>query len=292
MRAAIDEQRLSLWMQANVAGFPRPPARFEIQQFQHGQSNPTFLVVADGRKFVVRKKPAGALLPGAHQVEREYRVMMALRGTAVPVPLPLGLCTDAGVLGTPFFVMTYVAGRIFKDPLLPGMQHADRFAIYSELTRVIAALHCVDVKAAGLSDFGKSTDYCPRQLALWDKQYTGVTRALAAAGAGSGNGSGKSSNGTLAAAANADANMNALIAYLKQAVPSIVDESCLTHGDFRLDNVVFHPTEPRIVAVLDWELSTLGHPLSDLAYLCMMFHSPSTGIMPADAQAVAAFQVW
>jgi aminoglycoside phosphotransferase (APT) family kinase protein len=303
VRSQLDVDRLAAWMRKHVAGFPSHAARIEVQQFVHGQSNPTFLVVADRVQFVVRKKPEGKLLAGAHQIEREYRVISALHGRGVPVPLPLGLCTDTSVIGTPFFVMSFVPGRIFKDPTLPGLQPAERFAIFSELVRVLAVLHSVDFKAAGLSgiqdfsisnhfivsvcsfvfsDFGKHSDYCGRQKSLWSKQYSQVAAEIAKHPG--------HHHHVLAPSAHADAHMHSLIKYLDAAVPSVVDECCLTHGDYRLDNVIFHPTEPRIVAVLDWELATLGHPLSDLAYLCQVFHNPSAGLhTPQSREAAAAF---
>jgi aminoglycoside phosphotransferase (APT) family kinase protein len=221
--------------------------RFEgnvaIEQFQGGQSNPTYKITAGDRRYVLRRKPPGQLLPSAHAVEREYRILSALAGSDVPVPRTYALCEDASVIGTPFFVMEYVEGRILWDPTLPGMTREQRAAHYAELNRVIAALHSFDYEAAGLSDFGRPGNYVERQIARWTKQYQ-------------------------AAAAERIPAMDRLIEWLPHHVPP-GDETRVVHGDYRIDNVIFHPTEPRVLAVLDWELSTLGHPLSDFAYQVM-----------------------
>ena len=195
----------------------------------------------DGKKrYVLRKKPDGILLPSAHAVDREYRVMKALGGTDVPVPRMLCLCEDTGVIGTMFFVMYFAAGRSFWDPALPGLEPVERGAIYAEMNRVIAALHTVDYQAVGLGEFGKPGNYFGRQIARWSKQYkASETRHIQ--------------------------SMENLIAWLPENIPA-GDETTLVHGDFRLDNMIFHPTEPRVIALLDWELSTLGHPLADFAY--------------------------
>jgi aminoglycoside phosphotransferase (APT) family kinase protein len=192
---------------------------------------------------VLRRKPPGKLLPSAHAVDREYRVMAALAGTDVPVPRMLALCEDDAVIGTAFYVMEYVEGRVLWDPALPGMTPGERAAHYDELNRVLAALHRVDYAAVGLADFGRFGHYIERQVARWSKQYEAATTERIAA-------------------------MDRLIAWLPQHLPD-ADETSIVHGDFRLDNVIFHPTEPRVLAVLDWELSTLGHPLSDFAYQVM-----------------------
>ncbi len=214
-----------------------------VLQFQGGQSNPTYRVTAGPRSIVLRRKPPGALLPSAHAVDREYRVMKALAATDVPVAKMIALCEDERVIGTPFYLMEHVEGRVLWDPALPGMTPADRAAHYDELNRVIAALHAVDYRAVGLGDFGRAGGYVPRQIARWSKQYE-------------------------AGGAARIPSMDRLIEWLPEHVPT-GDETAIVHGDFRIDNVIFHPTESRILAVLDWELSTLGHPLSDFAYHVM-----------------------
>lgn len=227
-------------MRAEVGPFAGDVA---IRQYQGGQSNPTYRVTAGDRQYVLRRKPPGKLLPSAHAVDREYRVMKALAATDVPVPRMLALCTDASVLGTAFYLMEYVRGRVLWDPALPGMTRAERVAHYDELNRVIAALHSVDFAAVGLADYGRHGQYIQRQVDRWSKQYiaAGVERIPA---------------------------MDRLLEWLPGHIPQ-GDETSIVHGDFRLDNVIFHPTQPRVLAVLDWELSTLGHPLSDFAYQVM-----------------------
>ncbi|GAB4204523.1 MAG: phosphotransferase [Sandaracinaceae bacterium] len=239
----LDVERLAQWMEAHVAGFRGP---LFVRKFRGGQSNPTYWLGVPGASYVLRKKPPGKLLPSAHAVEREHRVMHALAGTSVPVPRTFGLCEDASVIGTPFFVMEHVEGRIFWNVQLPEVGSAsERRALWDEIVRVLAAIHTVDLDAVGLSDYGKKGRYIARQVERWSSQYR-------------------------AAQTDTIAPMEALLAYLPAHVPTN-DATSLVHGDFRPDNLVFHPTEPRIVAVLDWELSTLGHPLSDLAYLCMLY---------------------
>jgi aminoglycoside phosphotransferase (APT) family kinase protein len=230
-------------MHAHVEGFRGP---IDVRQFAGGQSNPTFLVQSADHRYVLRRKPPGKLLPSAHAVDREYRVIVALANTAVPVAKAHALCEDPAVIGTAFYVMDYVEGRLFWDAALPEVAGAERRAIYDEMTRVIAALHSVDYAAAGLGDYGKPGRYIERQVARWTQQY----RA--------------SETETIDA-------VERLIEWLPKHIPSD-EETAIVHGDFRLDNAIFHPTEPRILAVLDWELSTLGHPLVDLAYLCMRYH--------------------
>ncbi len=217
-----------------------------VAQFEGGQSNPTYLLTAaDGRRLVLRRKPPGKLLPSAHAVDREFRVMRALGNGGFPVPQMRLLCLEEGVIGTPFYVMDFVEGRILWDPFLPGMPPAGRAAIYDEMNRVIAALHGLDPAARGLADYGKPRDYIARQIARWTQQY----RA--------------SETETIPA-------MDKLIDWLPAHVPP-GDETAIVHGDYRIDNVVFDPARPRILAVLDWELSTLGHPLADFAYHCMVW---------------------
>jgi aminoglycoside phosphotransferase (APT) family kinase protein len=230
-------------MQQHIEGFLGP---IEVRQFAGGQSNPTFLVQSANHRYVLRRKPPGKLLPSAHAVDREYRVIVALANTEVPVAKAFALCEDPTVIGTEFYVMAYVEGRVFWDAALPEVAATQRRAIYDEMTRVIAALHTVDYAAAGLGDYGKPGRYIERQVARWTQQY----RA--------------SQTETIDA-------MERLIEWLPKHIPAD-EETGIVHGDFRLDNVIFHPHEPRILAVLDWELSTLGHPLVDLAYLCMRYH--------------------
>ena len=247
----FDATTLRQWLQAHVPGLAGP---LTIEQFKGGQSNPTFKLSTPGGTYVMRSKPgpAAKLLPSAHAIEREYRVMAALAGHGVPVPQMLALCEDESVIGRAFFIMSFAQGRVLWDQSLPGMGRAERGAIYDDMNRVIAALHCVDAGAAGLTNYGKPGNYFERQIARWGKQYlASVTQAIDA--------------------------MDDLMAWLPAHMPaSARDESkvAVVHGDFRLDNLVFHPTEPRVIAVLDWELSTLGHPLADFSYHCMAWHIP------------------
>jgi aminoglycoside phosphotransferase (APT) family kinase protein len=234
----FDLLRLETYLRAHIPGFSGAVA---LERLTGGQSNPTFVIKLDGKKrYVLRKKPEGVLLLSAHAVDREYRVMTALAGSDVPVPHTLCLCADESVIGTPFFVMEFADGRSLWDPALPGMARRERAQIYEEMNRVIAALHMVDPARVGLGDFGRPGNYFARQIARWSKQYRGSeTRRIEA--------------------------MENLIAWLPENIPP-GDETSLVHGDFRLDNLIFHATEPRVIAVLDWELSTLGHPLADFAY--------------------------
>jgi aminoglycoside phosphotransferase (APT) family kinase protein len=244
-RQRFDPEALERHLRARIEGFHGPIA---IEQFKGGQSNPTFRLTAGGRRYVMRAKPAPAakLLPSAHAVEREYRVMSALADAGIPVPRTLALCEDESVIGRAFFVMECVDGRVLWDQSLPGMSPAERAAIYDEMNRVIAALHGVDYAAIGLFDYGKPGNYFARQIGRWTKQYqASETEDIPA--------------------------MHRLIEWLPGHIPP-GDETAIVHGDFRLDNLVFHPSEPRILAVLDWELSTLGHPLADFAYHCMSWH--------------------
>jgi aminoglycoside phosphotransferase (APT) family kinase protein len=221
----------------------------DVEQFKGGQSNPTYrLTAADGKKYVLRRKPPGKLLPSAHAVEREYRVISALHPVGFPVAKPLVLCEDQSVIGTAFYVMDFVEGRVLWDQSLPGMTRAERAAIWDELNRVIARLHMVSYEEVGLQGFGKPGSYIERQVARWTRQYqASETERIEA--------------------------MDHLIAWLPQNIPPEAGTS-VVHGDFRLDNAIFHPAEPRILAVLDWELSTLGDPLADFAYHCMSWHIP------------------
>jgi aminoglycoside phosphotransferase (APT) family kinase protein len=239
-RHPFDEKRLAAWMRVHVTDFG---GELAVEQFAGGQSNPTYRIEAGGRRFVLRRKPPGELLPSAHAVDREYRVMRALADTDVPVPRVYALCEDTSVIGTAFFVMECLEGRIFFDPALPGMRPDDRAAIFEQLNRVIAALHRVDRVAVGLADYGRPGNYLARQIERWTKQYRASETDRIDA-------------------------MDRLIEWLPANVPD-GDETSIVHGDYRLDNVVFHRDEPRILGVLDWELSTLGHPVADFAYHVM-----------------------
>jgi aminoglycoside phosphotransferase (APT) family kinase protein len=243
---AFDVGRLHDYMRAHVDGFS---GELHVEQFKGGQSNPTFLLDAGGRRYVMRRKPPGTLLPSAHAVDREFRVIRALAGTDVPVAQAYALCEDADVIGTSFYLMEYVEGRIFWDSSLPDLSNGERGALYDEMNRVIAALHSVDPAAIGLADYGKPGSYLERQVGRWTKQYRAAETERIEA-------------------------VDCLIDWLPKHIPA-GDESRIVHGDYRLDNVIFHPTEPRILAVLDWELSTLGHPLVDFAYHCMTWRMPS-----------------
>ena len=237
----VDLDRLAGWLRTHVEDFRGTPT---IEKFAGGQSNPTFAVSIDGiPRYVVRKKPAGDLLPSAHAVDREFRVMSALAGGDVPVARCHALCTDDSVIGAMFFVMDHVGGRSFWDPRLPELPTAERGPAYADIVRVIAALHGVRPDTVGLGDFGRPGNYYARQITRWTKQYRATETETIDA-------------------------MERLIAWLPEHLPA-GDETGIVHGDYRIDNLIFHPTEPRIVAVVDWELSTLGHPLADFAYHVM-----------------------
>lgn len=241
----FDEAALARYLATHLPG---AETGIRVRQFEGGQSNPTYFVESNdgGHRWALRKKPTGPLLASAHMIEREARVMTALAGSAVPVPeVPL-FTEDASIIGTPFFMMKYVQGRIVRDPALPGVTPADRTATYRALVETLAHLHDVDWKARGLSDFGKAGGYVSRQIARWTKQY-------------------RDANGP------PNADMEALARWLPAHVPP-EPATTIAHGDYRLDNLVLHPAEPRILALLDWELSTLGDPLTDLAYFCIPYH--------------------
>jgi len=241
----FDTVRLATWLAENVAPLAGP---LEVAQFKGGQSNPTYLLRAGEQRYVLRRKPPGKLLPSAHAVDREFHVIRALAPTGVPVARALALCEDEAVIGTAFYVMEYVTGRVLWDPALPGMDRAERSAIHDEMNRVISALHTVDPEAVGLSGFGKTGEYIARQVARWSRQYqASETEKIEA--------------------------MDKLIAWLPANIPE-GDETRIVHGDYRIDNVIFDRAEPRILAVIDWELSTLGHPLADFAYHCMAWRIP------------------
>lgn len=245
---AIDAGRLGDYLRAHVDGFGRTPS---IRRLTGGQSNPTYLVEAAGCRYALRTKPArsAALLPSAHQIEREFRVLGALAGTAVPVPAVYHLCTDEEVVGRAFFLMEFIDGRVYADPRLPALSADERHVVFDEMNRVLATLHGVDWQAAGLADYGKTDAYLARQIARWSRQYrASETEPIAA--------------------------MDRLIAWLPTAIPP-EQATTLVHGDFRLDNLVFAADRLRIVGVLDWELSTLGSPLADFAYHCCVWHFPA-----------------
>lgn len=246
-RHRFDVARLSAYLADALPGWTGP---LEVKQFQGGQSNPTYLLVTPGKRYVMRSKPGpvAKLLPSAHAVEREFRVMRALGSQGIPVPHVHVLCEDESVIGRAFFVMEHVDGRILWDQALPDATPAQRAAIYDEMNRVIAALHSVDIAAAGLADYGRAGNYFARQIGRWSKQYqASATETIEA--------------------------MNQLIDWLPQHVPP-GEDTAVVHGDYRLDNLIFHPQEPRIIAIIDWELSTLGHPLADFSYHCMSWRIP------------------
>jgi aminoglycoside phosphotransferase (APT) family kinase protein len=243
---ACDSVVLERYLAAHIEGLRGP---LQIEQMEGGQSNPTYcLTTSDGSRFVLRRKPSGKLLPSAHAVDREFAVTCALYATGFPVARPRLLCEDESVIGTSFFVSDHVQGRVFWAQSLPELPKKERAAIWHEMGRIIAALHKTDYRAAGLETFGKPSNYCERQITRWSKQYRiSETERIPA--------------------------MDKLIEWLPQNVPSQTSDS-IVHGDFRLDNMIFHPTEPKILAVLDWELSTLGDPLADFAYHCLSWHVP------------------
>ncbi len=242
----FDEGALTRHLLRHLDGFQAPCT---ITQFEGGQSNPTFLLETANQTYVMRKKPPGKLLPSAHAVEREYRVMKALENTDVPVCRMLLICEDDSVIGTPFIVMEHVVGRVFQDLTLPGLSRQDRGAIYAHMVEVLAQLHKVVPDEVGLRDFGRPGNYYARQISRWVRQYrASETQTIAA--------------------------MDSLIDWLPNNIP-VDDHAGLVHGDYRLGNMILHPTEPRIIAALDWELSTLGHPLADLSYNCMPYYLPA-----------------
>lgn len=240
----FDQEALDRYLLANLEGYRGKP---KIRQFEGGQSNPTYLIESGDRNYVLRKKPPGTLLPTAHMIEREYRIYRALEDTDVPVPKAYLLCEDTSIVGTAFYVMDYVQGRNFRDNSLPDLSPAERRAVYDDMSRVLAALHSVDFKAKGLEDYGKPGNYFERQIGRWTKQY-------------------------IAAKTDEFEAMDQLIEWLPKNVPAD-DTTTIVHGDYQLYNLLYHPTEPRVVALLDWELSTLGHPMADLAYNCMKYHT-------------------
>jgi aminoglycoside phosphotransferase (APT) family kinase protein len=271
----FDVRALTRWMEENVAGFVAP---LKVEQFRGGQSNPTYKLTASGRAYVLRRKPPGKLLPGAHAVDREYRVLAALGAQGFPVPPVHGLCLDESVIGTAFYVMDMIEGRIFWEADLPQVSHGERAAYFDAMNAAIAQLHRIDPAAAGLGDYGKPGNYFERQIGRWSRQYLADVEA-----------------GRVPA-------MDRLVDWLPANIPAAAgEESRIIHGDFRCDNMIFHASEPRVVAVLDWELSTLGHPLADFTYHLMMYRMPAgatTGLagldlpalgIPSEADYVAAY---
>lgn len=245
-RHKLDEAALQAYLCEHIEGFHEIS---DLQRIKGGQSNPTYYLRAGDGEYVLRKKPPGKLLPTAHAIEREFRILDALGGTDVPVPRVRHLCEDSSVVGTPFYVMDFIAGRTLRDPLLPGMSNDDRAAIYNSMNDVLARLHSVDWQSIGLEGFGKTGSYFSRQLARWSKQYeSSKTQDVP--------------------------SMDKLIGWLGENVPD--DETTtIAHGDFRIENLLVDPDGSRVVAILDWELSTLGHPMADLAFNCMTYYLPS-----------------
>jgi aminoglycoside phosphotransferase (APT) family kinase protein len=266
----FDVAALERWMAAEVEGFAGP---LTVEQFKGGQSNPTYKLITPACSYVLRRKPPGKLLPGAHAVDREYRVISALAGQGFPVARAYALCLDEAVIGTAFYVMEMVEGRIFWDPALRDVPRDERPAYFDAMNATIAQLHVIDPEQAGLGDYGKPGNYFARQIARWSQQYQADAEA-----------------GRVAA-------MDRLVEWLPGNIPADEAQARIIHGDFRCDNMVFHPTEPRVLAVLDWELSTLGHPLADFSYHLMMYRMPDAlgGVdlaalnIPSEADYVAAY---
>ena len=251
-KLALPADTLATYLEANVPGFRGP---LVATKFKGGQSNPTYRIEAASGLYVLRRKPPGVLLPSAHAVDREFRVLTALHGSAAPVAQPLHLCQDDSVIGSMFYLMQFVDGRIFWDPSLPDTTTAERGVYYDAIITTLAALHTIDPAAVGLADYGKPGNYFERQLRRWSEQYrASETRPIAA--------------------------METLIEALPARCPADDGSVALTHGDFRIDNLMFHPTEPRVSAIVDWELSTLGHPLADLGYFCMALRLPRNPALP------------
>jgi len=247
----FDESRLDAWMKQNVEAYQGP---LEVRQFKGGQSNPTYQLITPGKKYVMRRKPPGKLLPSAHAVDREYRVISALYPTGFPAPRTYGLCTDDAVIGTMFYVMDMVEGRILWDQSLPGYEPAERRAVHMATVKTLADLHNTDYKAIGLEDFGRAGNYMARQIDRWTKQYkASETQHLD--------------------------SMERLMVWLPKTCPDD-DQHSIVHADYRLDNMVIHPTEARVVAVLDWELSTIGNPLADFSNLLMQWVNGGISAIP------------
>ena len=227
---------------------PQFSSQLVARQFKDGQSNPTYLIKSGKQRLVLRKKPPGDLLPGAHLIEREFRIISALAGHGVPVPKAYHLCEDKTIIGTPFYVMQYVPGGVCQDPALPEMRATERGKIYTAMAKAMAQLHSIDWATAGLGNYGKHRNYIARQISLWSRQYEATKSGVIE-------------------------EMDQLMAWLPENIPA-GEETCLVHGDFRLGNLIHDPASAEIAAVLDWELSTLGHPLTDLAYNCLPYYAP------------------
>jgi aminoglycoside phosphotransferase (APT) family kinase protein len=252
----FDEATLLAWLQQAIPGFG---SRMDVKQFQGGQSNPTFLLDTDSGQYVLRKKPPGKTLPSAHMVEREYKVMRALsEHTSVPVPKMRALCEDISIIGTPFYVMDYLEGRIVSHPALRALDRQERMPVYRSAIDTLTALHSVNVNQVGLGDYGRPEGYVARQVSRWTRQY-------------------------LASKTDDQPAMDKLMKWLPRNLPS-TDESAIAHGDYRLGNLMLAPDKPEVIAILDWELSTLGHPLADLAYFCLPYH------LPADMEGMRGLQ--
>lgn len=242
----LDTKRLSDYLASNIDGFD---GLYEVEKFSSGQSNPTYLLRAESGNYVLRHKPSGKLLASAHAIDREFRVIRALAQSEVPVARAYHLCRDASIIGSMFYVMSFVDGHVFWDPALPEVDRAMRASYHLDVIRVLANLHRVDVDGLGLGDFGQPGNYFNRQISRWSKQYrASETHRIDA--------------------------MESLLDWLPLNVPPDSEEACLIHGDYNFENVMFHPQKPQVIAVLDWELSTLGHPLADLAYHCMRLRLP------------------
>lgn len=248
----LDDDRLAAYLSKQIKGFNGP---LSSKKFSGGQSNPTFLLETPEKKYVLRSKPRGKLLKGAHAVDREFRILRSLQGTQVPVAHAYVLCDDDDVIGSMFYVMEYMDGRVLWDPALPDSSHEERSAIYTEMNRVLAALHSVDLDKAHLRDYGPPGDYFARQTNTWTKQYR-------------------------ASELDSVPAMEKLIHWLPENQPAEDGRLSVVHGDYRLDNLMFHKSQPKVIATLDWELSTLGHPFADLAYQCMQYYMPRADGLP------------
>jgi aminoglycoside phosphotransferase (APT) family kinase protein len=259
----LDLSKLSDWVKTNVCDFSGP---LSAEKFAGGQSNPTFKLSAGDQKFVLRRKPPGQLLASAHAVDREFRVIAALQDTDVPVPGAVALCKEDDIIGSMFYLMEYLEGRVFWDPVLPELTNDERSAVYDDMNRVLAAMHSINVGDVGLGDYGRPGNYFERQVGRWTKQYRASETQTVPA-------------------------MEELMAWLPENMPAEDGRVALVHGDYRLDNVMFHPTEPKIIAVLDCELSTLGNPIADLAYQVMAWQLPRdagiTGLAGIDRKPLA-----
>jgi aminoglycoside phosphotransferase (APT) family kinase protein len=244
----LDTQKLEAYLAPRIPDFQGP---LSIKRFKGGQSNPTYQLVTPQHRYVLRRKPPGQLLPSAHAVDREFKVIKALSTTGFPVPTPYVLCEDTSIIGTMFYVMEMVEGRVLWEMSLPGMAPAERAAIYDSMVTTLAKLQSLDYKALGLEDFGKPDNYFARQITRWSKNY-------------------------VASETETIPTMDKLNAWLPANIPAH-EATCIVHGDYRMDNMIFHPTEPRVIAILDWELSTLGHPLGDLTYHLLPWLLPNMG---------------